>query len=106
MIARVWRGTATRANADKYEDMMRREIMPAIVARRIPGFVRVELLRRDAGDEIELLTLTWFDSMDAIKAFMPGDHETAFLPDKLRAVLTRWDDKVQHFALRERRDGG
>src|SRR5215212_7711601 len=34
-----------------------------------PGFRRIELLRRPDDDQVEFVTVTWFDSLDAVKAF-------------------------------------
>ena len=31
-------------------------------------------MKRDLGDEIEFQTLMWFDSLDAIKAFIGEDY--------------------------------
>ena len=66
MICRLWRGWATRSNADTYERVVRSEVIPGIEARRIPGFRHIDLLRRDIGAEIEFVTLMWFESLDAI----------------------------------------
>jgi len=67
MISRLWHGWTSRENADAYEDLLRREILPRI--HRVKGYKGAFLLRKDAGDEIEFVTLTMFDSMDAVRAF-------------------------------------
>ncbi len=41
----------------------------------------MELLRRDLGDEVEFVTIMWFDSMDAVRAFAGEDYEKAVVPD-------------------------
>jgi hypothetical protein len=48
MIGRVWRGWTTPEQADAYEHLLRDEIFPAILAKQIPGFRRIELFRRPA----------------------------------------------------------
>src|SRR5215475_13034144 len=87
MIARIWHGWTSPQNADAYETLLKTEIFPGILARSVTGFRRIELLRATAGQEIEFVTVMWFDSLEAVKAFAGPDHETAVLPPKARAVL-------------------
>ena len=65
MIARIWHGWTTPADAKAYEDMLRKEIFPSIAARNIEGYRGAELFIREDGDEVEFVTLLRFDSMDA-----------------------------------------
>ena len=53
MIRRLWHGWTSRENADAYEDLLRREILPGIP--RVKGYRGAFLLRKDAGDEIEFV---------------------------------------------------
>jgi len=103
MICRQWRGWTTPENAEAYERIVRGEVIPGIEARAIPGFRHIDLLRRETGDEIEFVTLMWFDSIEAIKAFVGDDHEAAHVPDAARAVLARFDERVSHFEVLDRR---
>ena len=103
MICRQWRGWTTPDNAEAYERIVRGEVIPGIEARAIPGFRHIDLLRRETGDEIEFVTLMWFDSIEAIKAFVGDDHEAAHVPDAARAVLARFDERVSHFEVLDRR---
>ena len=73
MICRQWRGWTRPENAEAYEQVVRGEVIPGIEARKIPGFRHIDLMRRDLGDEVEFLTLMWFDSPDSIIAFMGED---------------------------------
>ena len=49
MIARIWYGYTTPENADAYEALLRIEIFPGILARKVAGFRRIELLRGPVG---------------------------------------------------------
>jgi hypothetical protein len=49
MIGRIWHGWTTPGNADPYEALLRSTIFPGIVGRKVPGFRRIELLRRPLG---------------------------------------------------------
>jgi antibiotic biosynthesis monooxygenase (ABM) superfamily enzyme len=104
MICRLWFGWTSPENADTYETLLRTEIFPGIIARRIRGFRRIDLIRREAGDEVEFATLMWFDTLDDVKAFAGDDIEAAVVPPKARAVLARFDLKSRHFELRESRN--
>jgi len=103
MICRLWRGWTTPGNAAAYERIVRGEVIPAIEARRIPGFLHVDLMRRDLGDEVEFQTLMWFDSIDSIKAFMGEDFSVSHVPTEARAVLNSFDDRAAHFEVLDRR---
>ncbi|MEJ1158148.1 antibiotic biosynthesis monooxygenase family protein [Prosthecomicrobium sp. N25] len=97
MIVRIWFGWTTPENADLYEGLLRAEIFPGILARKVPGFRSIELLRREAGDEVEFATIMRFDSFEAVKAFSGEDYEAAVVPPKARAVLKRFDARSRHF---------
>jgi antibiotic biosynthesis monooxygenase (ABM) superfamily enzyme len=104
MICRLWRGWTTPANAAAYERIVRAEVIPGIEARGIPGFRHIDLMRRDLSHEVEFQTLMWFDSLDAIKAFMGEDYSVSHVPEAARAVLTRFDEHAAHYEVIDRRD--
>ncbi|AUX22397.1 hypothetical protein SOCEGT47_028990 [Sorangium cellulosum] len=103
MILRIWHGWTLPENADTYEALLKTEIFPAILAKQVRGFRRIELLRRPLGDEVEFVTIMSFDSIEAVKAFAGEDHEAAYVPAKARQVLARFDARSQHYEIRERR---
>jgi heme-degrading monooxygenase HmoA len=100
MIARIWHGWTTPANADAYEALLRGEIFVGIRGREIAGFRGIELLRRETGGEVEFVTVMKFDSLDAVRTFAGGDYEAAVVPPKARALLARFDARSQHYEVR------
>jgi hypothetical protein len=102
-VCRLWRGWTTRENAESYERIVRGEVIPGIEARQIPGFRHIDLMRREVGEEVELQSLMWFDSLDSIKAFMGDDYAVSHVPDAARAVLKRFDERAAHFEVLDRR---
>lgn len=84
MISRVWHGWTSRENADVYEELLRTEIFTGIAKRSIRGYRGIHLLRRDVDDGVEFVTMMWFDSLDAVRAFAGTDYEVAVVPPKAR----------------------
>ena len=103
MICRIWHGWTLPANADAYERLLRSEIFEGIAARRIPGYRGIELLRRPAPDGVEFVTLMWFDSLDAVRAFAGPEYEVAVVPPSARALLLRFDARSAHYEVRQPR---
>jgi heme-degrading monooxygenase HmoA len=95
MISRVWHGWTKRENADAYERMLRTTILPGIY--RVEGYQGADLLRRDAGDEVEFVTITRFDSMDAVRAFAGADYEVAVIHPGAQNLLSRYDERSTHY---------
>lgn len=100
MISRIWHGWTTPANADAYEALLRAEIFVGIENRDIPGFRRIQLLRRPIGHEVEFVTIMEFDSIEAVRQFAGDDYEAAVVPPKARAILARFDARSRHYEIR------
>ena len=99
MIARIWHGYTTFENADAYENLLRSEIFSEIENKNIKGYKGIRLLRRSLKDEIEFITIMWFDSLDSVRSFAGENYETAYVPAKARAILKRFDDRYQHYEI-------
>jgi hypothetical protein len=100
MIGRIWHGWTTPANADTYEALLKSEIFLGIQDREIPGYHGIQLFRRDVGDEVEFVTIMWFDSLEGVKIFAGEDYEACVVPPKARQVLKRFDQRSQHYEIR------
>jgi heme-degrading monooxygenase HmoA len=105
MISRIWHGYTTFENADAYEALLKSEIFTGIRGRAIPGFEEIQLFRRDMENEIEFITVMWFDTIESVRIFAGEDYEQAVVPPKARAVLKRFDARSQHYEVRERLKG-
>ena len=100
MISRIWHGWTTLENASAYESLLKQEIFVGIQERRIDGYKGIQLLRRELGDEVEFITIMTFDSLEAVRAFAGEEYETAVVPRKARLLLSRYDDRSQHYEVR------
>jgi antibiotic biosynthesis monooxygenase (ABM) superfamily enzyme len=96
MITRLWRGWTLPENADAYERFLLSELFPSM--RNIPGFRNADVLRRDDGGEVAFVTLTRFDGLEAIRGFAGEDYETAVIEPTARALLSRYDERAEHFS--------
>lgn len=103
MISRIWHGWTSYENAAAYEELLRTEIFEGIVGRTIEGFLGIDLLRRDHAQEVEFVTIMWFASLPAVRAFAGTDFEAAVVPPAARALLRRFDARSAHYEVRERR---
>lgn len=97
MVARIWHGWTLLENADAYEQLLRNMILPGIEKKGIAGYQGAHLLRREAGTEVEFVTICWFESMESIRAFAGEDPERSVVPPEARALLSRFDDRSRHF---------
>lgn len=52
------------------------------------------------GDEIEFVTVMWFDSIEAVRVFAGEEFELSVVPPKARALLSRFDERSQHYEVR------
>ena len=101
MIFRIWHGWTTQTNANIYENLLKEEIFPGIAAKKVSGYRGIQLLRRELDNEVEFITIMQFDSLEAVKQFAGEDYEKSYVPDKARKVLSRHDDKSQHYEMKE-----
>ena len=100
MISRIWHGWTTPANANAYEALLKGEIFTGIQNHIIPGYQGIQLFRRDLTDEVEFITVMWFETLEAVRAFAGEDYEVAVVPPKARAILSRFDERSQHYEVR------
>jgi len=101
MIARLWHGWTTPENADVYENLLKTEIFSGIAAKGVEGYRGIRLLRRLEGEEVAFITMMEFDSWEAVRQFAGEDYERAYVPPKARGVLVRFDERSQHYEIRE-----
>ena len=95
MITRIWHGWTSPENADKYERLLRSEVLPGI--HRVAGYRGAHLLRRNGQGEVEFVTLTYFDNIEAVRAFAGEDYEVAVVPAEARKLLARFDQRSAHY---------
>lgn len=107
MVGRIWHGWTEPGNADKYEKLLKEEIFPGIADKKVPGYKEIQLFRRPIdNNQVEFITIMWFDSWEAVKQFAGKDYERAYVPPKAREVLASFDERSQHYEIKERLEYG
>jgi hypothetical protein len=95
VIARTWRGWTTHENADAYERFLRDSLIPQM--RQLDGFRGVHILRRDRGDQVEFITVSMFESLDAVRAFAGDGYETPVIEPEAERLLARYERLAAHY---------
>src|SRR3954452_15836041 len=95
MIGRLWKGWTDPADADAYERFLRDELFPQM--RSIAGFRGGYVMRRPAGEEVEFVTLTLFDSLDDVKRFAGPGYETPVIEPDAARLLKRYEPRAVHY---------
>jgi antibiotic biosynthesis monooxygenase (ABM) superfamily enzyme len=97
VIARLWHGWTAPENADAYEEFLRTKMFPSI--HRVPGYLGADLLRGENGDEVAFVTITRFESLESVRAFAGEDYERAVVEPEARALLSRFDERSEHYEV-------
>ncbi len=97
MIARVWHGYTRPEHAEGYESMLKPELLPGIS--KVKGYRGSYLMRRQAGEEIEFITIILWDSLDSVRAMAGPNYETAVIPEERRKYLSRYDATAAHYEI-------
>lgn len=111
MIVRLWRGWTAPEDAQAYQELLEGEIIPGILARGVPGFRDIHLLRRDPGgpgdvedvEDVEFVTVMSFDDWEAVADFAGQDPTVAVVPPAARRLLRRYDQHSAHYTSVSRR---
>jgi mannose-6-phosphate isomerase-like protein (cupin superfamily) len=101
VIARRWRGWADGpANADSYVAHFEGSVRPRLEV--TDGFLDATLERVESdGGPIEIVVVTRWASMDAIRSFAGDDLDVAVVESEARATLDDFDTRVHHIELRD-----
>jgi mannose-6-phosphate isomerase-like protein (cupin superfamily) len=98
MIARRWTARAKGSEqADEYVAHFEGTVRPRLESTH--GFLGATLERIQYRGETELVLVTRWESMDAIRAFAGEDVDLAVVEPEARAVLSEFDDRVRHIEL-------
>ncbi|GAB2568040.1 hypothetical protein GCM10027087_03150 [Paractinoplanes abujensis] len=98
MIARMWRGWVASERATEYVAYIDETGMAEYKA--TPGNLDAQMWTRDLGDgRTEVVTVSWWESLDTIKAFAGDDiSQAVFYPSDDNFLIDR-ETTVTHFEV-------
>jgi heme-degrading monooxygenase HmoA len=97
MIVRIWHGRTRRERADEYAAFLTLRSIPDY--RGTAGNLDVAILRRDEADVSHFLTVTRWESEDAIRAFAGSEVLKAKYYAEDKDFLLEFEDRVKHYVV-------
>jgi heme-degrading monooxygenase HmoA len=97
VIARVWAAQTTAGQLPAYLEHLRASVLPGLQG--LDGYSGVTVLDRPLSEGIEVIVITYWRSIDAIRAFAGGDVEKAVVAKEAAAMLSRFDERVRHYVV-------
>lgn len=97
MIARIWKARATPARAPEYGAYLRSTVLPELAA--IAGHEGITLLEHPRDGVVAMTVITWWTSLDAIRAFAGDTLETAVVHETAAKMLIDFDATVTHHTV-------
>lgn len=97
VIARLWHGRVPAAKARAYREFLNARAIPDY--RSVRGNLGVHILERVEGDVAHFVTLTFWESMEAIRAFAGDDIERAKYYPEDRDFLLEFEPTVVHYTV-------
>jgi heme-degrading monooxygenase HmoA len=97
MIMRIWHGRTRRERADEYAAFLTLRAIPDY--RGTEGNLEVAILRRDEAGVSHFLTVTRWESEQAIRAFAGNEVLKAKYYDEDKDFLLDFEDHVQHYTV-------
>ena len=100
LVARLWHGATPAAQGDAYTAYLQQTGVKDCHA--TPGNHGVQVLRRTVGDETHFLFISFWESLDAIRAFAGDDVDQARYYPEDRKYLLALEPTVSHYEVLER----
>lgn len=99
MIARIWRGITLADKADAYIDYLHQTGLHAYAT--TPGNRGVSVLRRLQGEHSEIMLISLWDSMDAVRSFAGKNPERSVYYPEDENYLLEMEPLVRHYEVAE-----
>ncbi len=97
MIARIWHGKTRAADAGRYLEFLKQRAIPDY--KSVRGNQGVYLLRRVEGEQAHFLTLTFWESRQAIEGFAGAEIEKAKYYPEDKDFLLEFEPTVSHYEV-------
>jgi heme-degrading monooxygenase HmoA len=97
MIARFWTAKIAQGHAHVYADHLRSQVLTDL--RKVDGYIGAKLLERETGDSVEIVVVTFWQSLDSIRKFAGPDVERAVVSDEIASLFLQYDQRVRHYEV-------
>ncbi len=97
MIVRMWHGRVPTKKAAAYRQFTNGRAIPDY--RSVPGNISVHILERAEDDITHFITLTFWENLDAIRAFAGADVEKAKYYPEDAEFLLEYEPRVVHYEV-------
>ena len=97
MIVRMWHGRTALAQAEEYTRFLNARAIPDY--RGTPGTLSVHILRREQDGATHFITLTFWESLDSIRAFAGDQVDRAKYYPEDKNFLLEFEPTVQHWEV-------
>ena len=94
---RLWHGRVPSAKARSYREFLNGRAIPDY--RSAPGNVSVHVLERTEGEVTHFVTMTFWESLAAIRAFAGEDAEAAKYYPEDESFLLEYEPRVVHYEV-------
>jgi heme-degrading monooxygenase HmoA len=88
---------ATPEKVRVYREHLAGVVLPEL--RKLQGFQGLDLCETPRGDQVELLIISRWQSMEAVRAFAGPDPDRAVVEPGAKAVLAEYDDFVTNYEV-------
>ena len=97
MIIRMWHGRVRHDDARAYREFLKRRAIPDYQS--VEGNIEVKILERREEDAMHFITMTMWESLDAIRAFAGEDLEKAKYYPEDEGYLLEFEPTVVHYEV-------
>ena len=97
MIARIWRGITLADKADAYVDYLNETGLKDYA--KTPGNLGVTVLRRLQGEHCEIVLISLWESMAAVRAFAGENPERSVYYPEDEEYLLEMEPLVRHYEV-------
>ena len=97
MIARMWHGRVPTSKAQAYREFVNQRAIPDYQS--VQGNLSVHILERNEGAVTHFITLTFWESLEAIKGFAGENIEVAKYYPEDKDYLLEFEPNVVHYEV-------
>ena len=97
-VVRVWKGYGTAEGVSAYcSQHFAQVVWPQLEA--LDGFLGATVMMRPVDDAHEVVVATRWESIEAVKGFAGDEYDRAVVEPEVRALLQRFEDRVDHYTV-------